>query len=39
LLSAEVLAPSITEDKPAADLARHRDDDLGLTFWLRAAGE
>jgi isoleucyl-tRNA synthetase len=38
LLSAEVLAPLIVEGQPAAALAPHRDDDLGLTFWLRAAG-
>ena len=37
-LSSEVLAPLVTEDRPAAPLPEHRDDDLGLSFWLRAAG-
>ena len=39
VLSVEVLAPLIVEDRPAAPLPQHRDDDLGLTFWLRVAGE
>ncbi|MCW2506366.1 MAG: Isoleucyl-tRNA synthetase [Actinomycetia bacterium] len=37
-LADEVLAVSVTEGPPTADLAVHRDDELGLTFWLRAAG-
>jgi isoleucyl-tRNA synthetase len=37
-LAEEVLAVSITQGPPTADLAVHRDDELGLTFWLRAAG-
>ena len=39
VLSAEVLAPLVTEGRPAAPLPEHRDADLGFTFWLRAAGE
>ncbi len=38
LLAAEVLATSATEGTPVADLSPHRNDDLGLTFWLRQAG-
>ncbi|MDQ6650211.1 MAG: isoleucine--tRNA ligase [Actinomycetota bacterium] len=34
----EVLAPSLTEGAPLADLAPHHDADLGLTFWLRPVG-
>ena len=34
-LSTEVLAVSVTEGAPAAPLAAHPVDDLGLTFWLR----
>jgi isoleucyl-tRNA synthetase len=37
-LAEEVLAVSVTEGTPTADLAAHVDDDLGLTFWLRMAG-
>jgi isoleucyl-tRNA synthetase len=37
-LAGEVLAVSVTEGRPTADLAPHTDADLGLTFWLRAAG-
>ncbi len=37
-LAEEVLAVSLTEGAPASDLRPHDDDDLGLTFWLRAAG-
>ncbi|MDP9434546.1 MAG: isoleucine--tRNA ligase [Actinomycetota bacterium] len=37
-LAEEVLAVSVTEGRPTADLAPHRDDDLGLVFWLRVAG-
>jgi isoleucyl-tRNA synthetase len=35
LLAAEVLAVSVTEGAPAAPLAAHPVEDLGLTFWLR----
>ena len=37
-LSEEVLAVAVTEGSPTSDLRPHADDDLGLTFWLRAAG-
>ncbi|MCU1590257.1 MAG: isoleucyl-tRNA synthetase, partial [Frankiales bacterium] len=37
-LADEVLAVSVTEGRPTADLATHEDDELGLTFWLRVAG-
>jgi isoleucyl-tRNA synthetase len=37
-LAEEVLAVSIVEGKPTADLAHHDDADLGLRFWLRLAG-
>jgi hypothetical protein len=29
----------VYEEQPAAPLSEHRDDELGLRFWLRAAGE
>jgi leucyl-tRNA synthetase len=35
----EVLAVSVEGGRPNADVKPHRDDDLGLTVWLRAAGE
>jgi isoleucyl-tRNA synthetase len=38
LLAAEVLATSLTEGRPLADLREHTDDDLELRFWLRLAG-
>jgi len=38
-LAEEVLAVSVVEGAPTADLAPHRAEDLGLVFWLRAAGE
>ena len=46
LLAAEVLAVAVFEGPPAADptgtattdLATHREEELGLTFWLRPAG-
>ncbi len=38
LLAAEVLATTVTEGEPLADLAPHGSADLGLTFWLRAGG-
>jgi isoleucyl-tRNA synthetase len=37
-LAEEVLAVSVTEGRPTADLAAHVDEELGLTFWLRMAG-
>jgi isoleucyl-tRNA synthetase len=37
-LAEEVLAVSVTEGAPTADLAMHEDEELGLTFWLRVAG-
>jgi isoleucyl-tRNA synthetase len=38
-IAEEVLAVSFERGEPARDLAPHRSDDLGLTWWLRAAGE
>jgi isoleucyl-tRNA synthetase len=38
LLAAEVLATSLTEGRPLADLREHTDADLDLRFWLRLAG-
>jgi isoleucyl-tRNA synthetase len=37
-LAEEVLAVSVVEGRPTADLAEHADADVGLTFWLRVAG-
>ncbi|MGZ6793169.1 MAG: DUF5915 domain-containing protein, partial [Mycobacteriales bacterium] len=37
-LAEEVLAVSVTQGQPTADLAHHDDADLGLRFWLRLAG-
>jgi isoleucyl-tRNA synthetase len=37
-LAEEVLAVSVEEGPPIADVAPHEDADLGLVFWLRAAG-
>jgi isoleucyl-tRNA synthetase len=37
-LADEVLAVSVAEGRPTADLAPHVDAELGLTFWLRVAG-
>jgi isoleucyl-tRNA synthetase len=37
-LAEEVLAVSIKEGRPTADIAHHDDPDLGLRFWLRLAG-
>jgi isoleucyl-tRNA synthetase len=37
-IATEVLAVSFTEGRPPVDLAPHVDEELGLTFWLRAAG-
>ncbi len=38
LIGAEVLAPSFAQGHPKVAVAEHRDDELGLTFWLRLAG-
>jgi isoleucyl-tRNA synthetase len=35
LLATEVLATTVTEDRPHAPLAPHEVEELGLTFWLR----
>ena len=37
-LAEEVLAVSVIEGEPTADLREHDDADLGLRFWLRVAG-
>jgi isoleucyl-tRNA synthetase len=37
-LGEEVLAVSVTEGPPVADVAPHSDQELGLRFWLRVAG-
>jgi isoleucyl-tRNA synthetase len=37
-LAEEVLAVSVAEGRPTADLAHHDDPELGLRFWLRVAG-
>jgi isoleucyl-tRNA synthetase len=37
-LADDVLAVSVLSGPPAADLAPHADEELGLTFWLRVAG-
>jgi len=34
----EVLAVELTHGHPPVDMAAHRDDELGLTWWLRQAG-
>jgi isoleucyl-tRNA synthetase len=39
LVAGEVLATSFIEGRPPVSIAPHRDDGLGLTVWLRAAGE
>ena len=38
-LAEEVLAVSVAEGPPTADVAPHLAGDLGLEFWLRVAGE
>jgi len=38
LIADEVLAVTFQEGRPAAPIAQHVDDPLGLTFWLRVAG-
>jgi isoleucyl-tRNA synthetase len=37
-LAEEVLAVSVTQGRPTADLAPHDDAELGVRFWLRLAG-
>ncbi|MGH8889483.1 MAG: DUF5915 domain-containing protein, partial [Acidothermaceae bacterium] len=37
-IAAEVLAVSVVAGRPNADISPHREADLGLTVWLRAAG-
>jgi isoleucyl-tRNA synthetase len=37
-LGEEVLAVSVLQGPPTADIALHEDADLGLRFWLRLAG-
>ncbi len=37
-VAAEVLAVTVEQGQPTAPLLRHSDDELGLAFWLRAAG-
>jgi len=39
LIAAEVLAVSVAHGRPAADISPHAGAELGLSFWLRAAGE
>jgi isoleucyl-tRNA synthetase len=39
LIADEVLAVSFVAGEPPADIAPHRDADLGLTWYLRVAGE
>ena len=34
-VAGEVLAVSVQEGRPDLDLPAHRDDELGLTFWIR----
>ena len=38
-IAGEVLAVAVGDGRPNADIKPHRDEDLGLTAWLRAAGE
>jgi isoleucyl-tRNA synthetase len=37
-LGEEVLAVSVAEGRPTADVAHHDDPELELRFWLRLAG-
>ncbi|MCU1587290.1 MAG: ileS, partial [Frankiales bacterium] len=37
-LAEEVLAVSVLQGRPTADLAPHQDPELGIRFWLRLAG-
>jgi hypothetical protein len=38
LIAGEILAVTFAEGKPYADIAPHRDSELGLTIWMRVAG-
>ena len=38
VIAGEVLAVAVTRGRPATDITPHSDLELGLTFWLRAAG-
>ena len=38
-LAADTLAVRVIAAGPPVPLAAHRDEDLGITFWVRAAGE
>lgn len=37
-IAGEVLAVTLTEARPSADITPHRETELGLTVWLRVAG-
>jgi isoleucyl-tRNA synthetase len=37
-IAAEILAVTTTEGRPSADVAPHREAELGLTLWMRVAG-
>jgi isoleucyl-tRNA synthetase len=37
-IGAEILAVTLTEGRPSADIAPHVDTELGLTIWMRVAG-
>jgi isoleucyl-tRNA synthetase len=37
-IGAEILAVTLTEGRPSADITPHVDTELGLTIWMRVAG-
>ncbi|MDQ1540829.1 MAG: isoleucyl-tRNA synthetase, partial [Actinomycetota bacterium] len=37
-IAAEILAVTMTEGRPSADIAPHREAEIGLTLWIRVAG-
>ncbi len=37
-IAAEILAVTLTEGRPSADITPHTDAELGLTIWMRVAG-
>jgi isoleucyl-tRNA synthetase len=37
-IGAEILAVTLTEGRPSADITPHVDQELGLTIWMRVAG-
>jgi len=37
-IGAEILAVTLTEGRPSADITPHIDAELGLTIWMRVAG-